>query len=301
MERSWRPGEVLARHLPHRYLYDQFGHLLGEYDNTGTPRQKTVWLGDLPVAVILPDGKNNTQAPNPRPVPRFRHYHIHADHLNTPRAILDTANRTVWRWDNSDAFGNGSPQEDPDHDGKRFTYNLRFPGQYFDAETGLHYNMTRYYSPAKGRYIQSDRIGLAGGLNTYVYVGGNPVNFIDPLGLFRGTGLPPQNLVSNPTGSIVRPIDIYFPPMGSKTDPKDLPNNVVKFPVKAKPTESCPSPDDDGDDPCEEWLDELVAMSLSIRLGNVKIDDLTKQAFNNSVRMFKQSCPLLADQIAYLK
>ncbi|MCX7098979.1 MAG: DUF6531 domain-containing protein [Methylococcales bacterium] len=169
---------------PHRYLYDQLGHLLGEYDNTGTPRQETVWLDDLPVAVILPDGKTNTQAPNPRPVPRFRHYHIHADHLNTPRAILDTANRTVWRWDNSDAFGNGSPQEDPDHDGKRFTYNLRFPGQYFDAETGLHYNMTRYYSPRLGRYIQSDRIGLAGGLNTYGYVGGDPVDWVDPLGLF---------------------------------------------------------------------------------------------------------------------
>jgi RHS repeat-associated protein len=66
----------------------------------------------------------------------------------------------------------------------QITSNLRFPGQYFDAESNLHYNTRRYYDPRIGRYITQDPIGFSGGLNLYNYAGGNSVNYIDPTGEF---------------------------------------------------------------------------------------------------------------------
>ncbi|OPK46132.1 type IV secretion protein Rhs, partial [Ralstonia solanacearum] len=151
-----------------RYVYDEVGHLIGEYDQSGNAIQETVYLGDTPVVTI----KNATP------------YYIYADQIDTPRVITDTNNLMVWRWDQTDPFGATLPDENPASLGA-FTYNLRFPGQIYDQETGKHYNANRDYDPAGGRYVQSDPIGLNGGQwSTYSYVNGNPLIYTDPLGLW---------------------------------------------------------------------------------------------------------------------
>jgi len=100
---------------------------------------------------------------------------------NTHGYGKSASGKVEWRWDNSDPFGNNMPNENPSGLGI-FEYNQRLPGQYFDKETGLHYNVNRDYDPSIGRYIQSDPIGLLGGINTYTYVGGNPLSYTDPKG-----------------------------------------------------------------------------------------------------------------------
>lgn len=106
----------------------------------------------------------------------------HADHLNTPRLIANDQQQAVWRRDNQEPFGDSPPDENPSGLGA-FEFPLRFPGQYADKETGLAYNMARDYSTEIGRYVQSDPIGLVGGLNTYLYVHADPLSRIDPKGL----------------------------------------------------------------------------------------------------------------------
>lgn len=168
-----RVAKSEQKHLTAFYVYDDQGHLLGEYDGTGQPIQETIYLGDLPVAVVTP-----AQGSKPPGI----HY-IYADHLQTPRVITRASDNTmVWRWDEADPFGLYSPDDNPSGVGV-FTYNPRFPGQVHDKETNNHYNYFRDYDPQTGRYLQSDPIGLAGGINTYAYVEGNPLLGVDPMGL----------------------------------------------------------------------------------------------------------------------
>jgi RHS repeat-associated protein len=107
--------------------------------------------------------------------------YIHSDHLGTPHYVTDDAGQVIWSATYL-PFGEAITDEDPDGDHESYNFNIRFPGQYFDAESGLHYNYLRDYDPTLGRYIESDPIGLLGGLTNYAYVGSNPILRIDPTG-----------------------------------------------------------------------------------------------------------------------
>lgn len=89
----------------------------------------------------------------------------------------------MWRWDQAEPFGANPTDHDPDANSVAFDLPLRLPGQRYDAETGLHYNYSRDYDPSHGRFVESDPIGLLGGLNTYAYIGGRPLHDFDPFGL----------------------------------------------------------------------------------------------------------------------
>ena len=111
-------------------------------------------------------------------------YYIHPDQLGTPREITRASdNQIVWRWDNTEAFGDTQPNENPSGLGA-FTYNLRFPGQYYDFEASTNYNYFRDYDPSIGRYIESDPIGLKAGWNTFGYANQDPLSYVDENGQF---------------------------------------------------------------------------------------------------------------------
>nr|WP_233094670.1 RHS repeat-associated core domain-containing protein [Delftia acidovorans] len=120
-----------------------------------------------------------------------RLYAIHTDHLNTPRRLTNQQGQVAWQWLIS-GFGEVRPTTGDRGYGQTVSgpsyaqavkFDLRYPGQVFDEETGLSYNLHRYYDAATGRYMQADPIGLGGGWNRFGYVGGDPLSFVDPEGL----------------------------------------------------------------------------------------------------------------------
>lgn len=156
------------------FAYDESGQLLGNYDKSGKSIEETIHLGDLPIITF--------KLKNPTPETGIETYYIYSDQINTARVITNSTNNSiVWRWDQSDPFGATSPN-DISQTGN-FTYHRRFPGQYYDNETNLYYNYYRNFDPKIGRFIESDPIGLNGGINTYRYGLNNPLIFSDPLGL----------------------------------------------------------------------------------------------------------------------
>ncbi|WP_444893968.1 RHS repeat-associated core domain-containing protein [Microbulbifer sp. TRSA001] len=110
-------------------------------------------------------------------------YVVYSDHLDTPRLLINSDEEIIWRSTRS-VFGETVVDNDVDGNGQGIVFNVRFPGQYYDEESGLNYNYYRDYDPSLGRYLQSDPIGLTGGINLYSYVNQNPLAGFDPTGLY---------------------------------------------------------------------------------------------------------------------
>jgi RHS repeat-associated protein len=142
------------------FVFDPDGNLIGEYDAVGSSKVEYVYIENQPLAMIRGGAI----------------YYYHTDQLGTPQILTDYVQEIVWR-------ANYTPFGDTTFSANIIDNSLRFPGQYFDAEAGLHYNYFRDYDPGIGRYLQSDPIGLEGGANLYLYGLSNPVRFTDSLGL----------------------------------------------------------------------------------------------------------------------
>ena len=155
------------------YIHDQYGRLLAEHDGaSGAALREYVWLGRLPVAMI----DNASETPTL--------YYIHADQVAQPQKMTDASGAVVWDRV-ATPFGVEASLMGS------LTQGLRFPGQTNDPETSLNQNWHREYAPELGRYAQSDPIGLMGGVNTYAYVKGNPLRFVDPTGQIIPLALAP--------------------------------------------------------------------------------------------------------------
>ena len=145
------------------FHYGPNGELLWEKDANGNTKAY-VWHYGRPLARI----DNDTEI-----------YYYHVDHLGTPQAMSDSTGSLVWKA-NYEPFGKATVSA-----ASTVENNLRFPGQYFDRETGLHYNYYRSaYNPGTGRYEEVDPIGIAGGLNLYAYAMNDPIRQMDQFGLF---------------------------------------------------------------------------------------------------------------------
>ena len=180
---DWATGGITGT------LYDESGQVISKLVSGSALRfEEIVWIDNTPVGRVL---SSTTEAQEV--------YAIHSDHLNTPRALASAqvqnhqpAGTVVWRWklnqhtaSGSNAFGALAASEDVDGNGSVVKFDLRFPGQQWDAAVGLHYNYFRDYEAGTGRYVESDPIGLRGGINSYQYVNSEPLSAADTHGLFR--------------------------------------------------------------------------------------------------------------------
>jgi RHS repeat-associated protein len=146
------------------YHYDLDGKLIAESLPDGTMTREYLYMGKVRVSMVDVAGGNAL-------------YNFLNDRLGTPEILTDASGTVAWEaW--YEPFG-----EAHIHPSSSVVNNIRLPGQYYDSETGLHYNYHRYYDPGAGRYLTPDPIGLDGGKNLFTYGYNNPTNLTDPNGL----------------------------------------------------------------------------------------------------------------------
>jgi RHS repeat-associated protein len=164
------------------FTYGADGNLLAEQDSVGITREY-IWLAGQPIAVIIDNGLGEEL------------YVLGLDHLGTPmRAFAADTGAIAWAAD-YEAFGKAWEYLPDSRAKPGIEINIRFPGQYLDRETGLHYNWHRYYDPNTGRYPTADPMGVQSDPSFYSYAAGNPLNRIDPNGLSAsGRRLPHSSL-----------------------------------------------------------------------------------------------------------
>ncbi|WOI45552.1 RHS repeat-associated core domain-containing protein [Acidovorax sp. BLS4] len=165
-----------------------------------------------------------------------RLYAIDADHLNTPRRLTNTQGQVAWQWlitgfgeanPTTGATGYAQSGQGSSNYSEAIRLDLRYPGQVFDEETQLNYNLNRSYDPPSGRYFQADPIGLDGGWNRFGYVGGDPLNRVDPTGL-----IDIGQMITQPNSSVGRPRFSYNPNDvrgGFDTDGRSLVFNPIHY------------------------------------------------------------------------
>lgn len=160
-ERVSKQGTVAGNSVSGHFVYDEGGQLLSDAGGGNTNPTDYVYADGRPIALVRGGAV----------------YYVHSDHLGTPRAVTAAGSGTsIWSWGFA---GNPFGEQGP---GGSVEMRLRFPGQYYDQESGLYYNYFRDYEPGTSRYVESDPTGLAGDISTYAYAANNPGMYFDKNG-----------------------------------------------------------------------------------------------------------------------